>query len=428
MPVLTDLTTPELRKFHEQVIKDFGAFRARGLKLDMTRGKPSPEQLDQSNPLMQLPGNQDFTLTDGSDARNYGGGVQGLAEARELFTEVVGVPIDQIIVANNSSLTLMHDCIVYALLKGLPGGDAAWGKAGELKFLCPVPGFDRHFAISEAYEFDMIRVEMTGEGPDMDEVERLAADPSVKAMWCVPKYSNPSGDTYSDDTIQRLAAMKTGAPDFRLFWDNAYALHDIDEQGEEILNILVECEKAGNPDRAFVFISTSKVTLAGAGLGVFASSPTNIDWALAHMRTRSIGPDKLNQLRHVRYLKDTAGMRALMERHRQLIVPKFEAVYTIFAKFLGGMSAATWSEPKGGYFISLNVMDGCAARTIELAGEAGIVLLSPGACYPYGNDPRDRHIRIAPTFPELTELEPACEGISLAILLAVSEKLLSERN
>jgi DNA-binding transcriptional MocR family regulator len=428
MPLLTDFSASDLRDFHERVRKDYDAFCARGLKLDMTRGKPSSEQLDLSNALLRLPDNIDHQLKDGSDARNYGGSLQGIMEARELFSEVLGAPVEQIIVGNNSSLALMHDCIVYALLKGVADGDAPWSEMSKISFICPVPGYDRHFAICEEYGIEMIPVEMTGEGPDMDEVERIAADPSVKAMWCVPKYSNPSGDTYSDETVRRLGAMKTGAPDFRLFWDNAYTLHNLTEPRREILNILEVCEDAGNPDRAFVFGSTSKITFGGGGLALFASSPANIAWLVASMQKRTIGADKLNQLRHVRYLNDMAGLDRLMERHRAVIAPKFEAVYGAFDKHLEGTGAATWSKPEGGYFIDVNVLDGCAARVVELAKQAGVALVSAGATFPYGKDPRDRNIRIAPTFPELTDLEIASEGISLAILLGVSEKLLAEHS
>jgi DNA-binding transcriptional MocR family regulator len=427
MTELNDLPTPELRAFHERVRGEFDAFCERGLKLDMTRGKPAAEQLDLSNALLRLPDNVDFTLADGTDARNYGGSPQGIAEARELFTEMMGAPPDQIVIGNNSSLALMHDCIVYALLKGVPGPDGPWDRAGKISFICPVPGYDRHFAICEEFGIGMIPVAMTGKGPDMDEVERLAADPSVKGMWCVPKYSNPSGDTYSDDTVRRLAAMKTGASDFRLFWDNAYSLHYLTKPREEILNVLEVCTQAGNPDRAFVFGSTSKITFGGGGLALFASSPANVKWLLARIQKRTIGPDKLNQLRHVRYLKDAAGLDALMGRHCALIAPKFEAVQQAFDKRLKGTGAATWTKPGGGYFISVDVIDGCAARVIDLARQAGVAMVSAGATFPYGKDPRDRNIRVAPTYPGLADVTQASEGIALAILVGVSETILAGR-
>lgn len=428
MSELKDLSTPDLREFHDECARNHEAFRARGVTIDMTRGKPSTAQLDLSNALLRFPENMDYHLADGSDARNYGGSIQGVLEARELFTGLLGAPADQIIVANNSSLALMHDCIAYALLKGVPGGGGAWRDSKKTSFLCPVPGYDRHFAICEEYGIDMIPVEMTGVGPDMDEVERLVAAPEVKGMWCVPKYSNPSGDIYSDDTVRRLAAMKTGGSDFRLFWDNSYALHNLSDERREILNILEICEQAGTPDRAFVFGSTSKITFGGGGLGLFASSPANVAWLAERMKKRSIGPDKLNQLRHVRHLKDVAGLNRLMEGHRDIVAPKFQAVYTGFNAHLEGTGAAAWTEPEGGYFISVNVIDGCARRVVELASQAGIALVPAGATFPYGNDPRDRNLRVAPTYASLAELAPASEGIALSILLAVSEKLLSERN
>lgn len=426
MTELKDLPPDELRAFHGKTRKAYDQFRSHGLKLDMTRGKPAGDQLDLSNALLRLPDNVDYTLADGADARNYGGSLQGIAEARELFTTMLGTPAEQIVVGNNSSLALMHDCILYALLKGVAGSPRPWKDEERVAFICPVPGYDRHFAICEEYGIEMIPVAMTGAGPDMDEVERLAADPTVKGMWCVPKYSNPSGDNYSDETVRRLAAMKTGAPDFRLFWDNAYALHLLTEPRAEILNMLEECAKAGNPDRAFVFGSTSKITFGGGGLALFASSPANVAWLLQRMGKRSIGPDKLNQLRHVRYLKDHAGLEALMKRHCALIRPKFEAVYDAFDKYLVGTGAATWTKPGGGYFISVDVIDGCAARVIELAREAGIALVPAGATFPYGNDPRDRNIRVAPTYPDLEDIKKASEGIALSILVGVSEELLSD--
>jgi DNA-binding transcriptional MocR family regulator len=428
MPLLTGLSTADLRQFHERIREDFDTFCAQGLKLDMTRGKPSAQQLDLSNALLRLPDNMDHQLRDGSDARNYGGSVQGILEARELFSEVLGAPAEQIIVGNNASLALMHDCIVYALLKGVAGSDAPWSETAKVSFICPVPGYDRHFTICEEYGIEMLSVEMTGDGPDMDEVERLAALPHVKGMWCVPKYSNPSGDTYSDETVRRLAAMKTGAADFRLFWDNAYALHNLTEPRREILNILELSEEAGNRDRAFVFGSTSKITFGGGGLALFAASPANIAWLVASMQKRTIGPDKLNQLRHVRYLQDVAGLDQLMTRHRAIMLPKFEIALAAFDTHLEGTGAATWTKPEGGYFIDVNVLDGCAKRVVELAKQAGVALVPAGATYPYGKDPRDRNIRVAPSYPELSEMGPACEGISLAILLVVCEKLLAEHS
>ena len=398
----------------------YAALQERGLKLDMTRGKPSPEQLDLSEGLAALPGNRDHRSDAGEDVRNYGG-VQGLAEVRALFAPVLGAPPERIAVGNNSSLALMHDCIVYALLKGVPGGAQAWSKDEEIRFLCPVPGYDRHFALCETYGIGMIPVPMTADGPDMDVVEREVRDPRVKGMWAVPQYSNPGGETYSDATVARLARMETGAQDFRLFWDNAYALHHLTERRPNLRNVLEACAEAGHPDRAIVFASTSKVTLAGAGLAMLASSDANIRWYLANAGKRSIGPDKLNQLRHVRFLRDQAGLDALMDGHRRLLAPKFRAVTETLARHLGGTGVARWSEPEGGYFILLEVPEGCATRVVKLAATCGLALTPAGATHPYGRDPQDRLLRLAPSYPKPAEVEAAAEVVAICVLLAAVE-------
>lgn len=387
----------------------------------MTRGKPSPEQLDLANALLSLPGDGDFVSASKEDLRNYGG-LQGLSEARNLFAPMLGAPPDRVVVGNNASLAMMNDCIVWALLKGVPGSTAPWSQTPQPAFLCPVPGYDRHFMISEEYCFRMLPVPLTGNGPDMDKVEELAADPSVKGMWCIPKYSNPTGEIYSPETAQRLAAMKTGAPDFRLFWDNAYAVHHLTEQRHEVANILDLCQKVNNPDRAFVFASTSKVTFAGAGLAFFASSAANVRWYLANAMKRTIGPDKLNQLRHVRFLKNEEGLLRHMDAHRALIAPKFEAAIAALEKRLGGTGVAKWSKPEGGYFISVDVVEGTARKVVELAKEAGVALTPAGATWPGGRDPYDRTLRLAPTFPSLSDVRAASEVIALCILLAAVEK------
>ncbi|AWN36488.1 aminotransferase [Methylobacterium radiodurans] len=420
MPPLSDLSTDALADLRAGLRQEYDALKGQGLKLDMTRGKPASAQLDLSAEMLALPGNRDTTAEDGTDARNYGN-LQGLSETRALFSTLMGAPADQIVVANNSSLALMHDTIVYALLKGVPGGKGPWSKEEPITFLCPVPGYDRHFALCEGYGIRMIAIPMTGEGPDMDAVEKAAADPSVKGIWCVPKYANPSGETYSAETVRRLASMNTGAPDFRIFWDNAYAVHHLTAERPELANILDACAEAGNPNRAFVFASTSKVTLAGAGLALWASSPENVRWYLAQAGRRSIGPDKLNQIRHVRFLRDDAGIAAHMEKHRELIAPKFAAVEEAFAARLGGQGVAQWSAPKGGYFITLDVQDGTASRVVALAKEAGIALTPAGATHPYGRDPNDRTLRIAPTFPSLAEVRKAAEAVALCTLLAAVE-------
>ena len=423
MPELATLSADDLRTFHVHARKDYDAFKRKGFALDMTRGKPSDEQLDLSNELLRLPGNGDWHQADGGDTRNYFGSIQGLPEARALFAEIMGAPPEQILIGNNASLAIMHDCITFALLKGMPGGDKPWAQ-GPATFLCPVPGYDRHFGICEAYDIDMVPVALTGNGPDMNEVERLVADPAVKGIWCVPKYSNPTGETYSEETVGRLAAMETGAADFRIFWDNAYASHHLTDERPYLANILEACAAAGNPDRVFVFASTSKMTFAGGGLSLMATSPDNMKWYCERLSKRTIGPDKLNQLRHVRFLKNQSGIDALMEGHRRLLAPKFEAVDTIFAERLGGTGAATWTRPLGGYFISVDVMDGCAKRVVALAGEAGLTLVKAGATFPYGRDPKDRNIRIAPSFPSLDDVKTAAEGVAVCTRLAVSEALL----
>lgn len=419
MTDVAQLTSPAVSG---QVQESYDAFKAKGLRLNLTRGKPSSDQLDASGALLSLPGEADFMAEGATDCRNYGG-LQGLAEARRLFSGLMGAPAEQVIVANNSSLALMHDTVVYALLKGTCDGEKPWSQQGEISFLCPVPGYDRHFKICEDYGIRMIPVALGEDGPDMAAVERLvAADASIKGMWCVPKYSNPTGTVYSDGVVERLAAMKTAAPDFRLYWDNAYAVHHLTEERVEIANILDLSARHGHANRAFVFASTSKITLPGAGLAMFAGSPANVKWLTARMTPRTIGPDKLNQLRHVRYLKDEAGMMALMDRHRALLAPKFDTVLDTFNRQLAGLPGVSWTRPKGGYFISLDVPKGCAKRVVELAKAAGVELTPAGATHPLGNDPEDRTIRIAPTFPELAEVALAAEGVAVCVRLAIAER------
>ena len=404
-----------------QIQAAYDAFKAKGLKLNLTRGKPASAQLDFSNDLLSLPGTTDYTAEGATDCRNYGG-LQGLAEARRLFASLMGAPSEQVVVGNNSSLALMHDTVVYALLKGTCDSVKPWSK-DDIAFLCPVPGYDRHFKICEDYGIRMIPVALTEAGPDMEEVERLVAqDASIKGIWCVPKYSNPTGTVYSDAVIERLASMKTAAPDFRLFWDNAYAVHHLTDERIEIANILELSAKHGNPNRAFVFASTSKITLAGAGLSLFAASPGNVKWLSARLTPRTIGPDKLNQLRHVRFLKNEEGIHQLMDKQRSIIAPKFQKVLDIFDEKLSNLSNVEWTKPKGGYFISLDVPKGCAKRVVALAKEAGVELTPAGATHPHGNDPDDRTIRIAPTFPELPEVTQAAEGVALCVQLAIAEQ------
>ncbi|QGV77528.1 aminotransferase class I/II-fold pyridoxal phosphate-dependent enzyme [Streptomyces ficellus] len=417
----TELSPDALSGLLDRARQDYEALVGRGLSLDLTRGKPAPEQLDLSGELLALPGTR-FSAADGTDVRNYGG-LHGLPELREIFAEVLQVPVAQLLAAGNSSLELMHDCLVHALLSVVPGAESRWVEQERIAFLCPVPGYDRHFALCERFGIDMIPVPMTPEGPDMDAVERLVAeDPSVKGIWCVPKYSNPDGVSYSDATVARLAAMPTAAPDFRIFWDNAYAVHHLTDEPVEIADLLGACADAGHPDRAFVFGSTSKITAAGAGVAFFGSSPANVTWLLANNAKRSIGPDKINQLRHVLFLKDADGVRAHMEGQRALLQPKFEAVARILDAELGGTGLATWTSPRGGYFVTLQVPDGCAKEVVRRAAEAGIVLTPAGATHPYGDDPRDAVIRIAPSYPGLAELEQAIEGLAVCVRLVGYEQ------
>jgi len=406
---------------HHQIEQAYRRFQTKGLKLNLTRGKPSSRQLDLSEELLSLPDAKDHFARDSVDCRNYGG-LQGLAEARALFSGIMGAPPEQVVVGNNSSLAFMHDIVVYALLKGTCDSAIPWSRQ-ETTFLCPIPGYDRHFRICEDYGIRMVPVALKDDGPDMDEVERLVAeDPSVKAMWCIPKYSNPTATIYSEAVIERLAAMKTAAPDFRLFWDNAYAVHHLTEERIQIANMIERSARHGHANRPLAFMSTSKITLAGAGLALFAASAENVKWLVACMTPQTIGPDKINQLRHVRFLKNEAGIQELMDRHRALIAPKFRKVLEIFDQHLGHLPDVSWTRPKGGYFITLQVPSGCARRVVALAREAGIELTPAGATHPYGKDPEDRTIRVAPTFPEMEEVVLAAEGTALCVLLAAAEK------
>ncbi|MFG2650640.1 aminotransferase [Streptomyces sp. NPDC048436] len=417
----TELSPDALTGLLERARQDYEELAGRGLSLDLTRGKPAPEQLDLSEELLSLPGGR-YTSADGTDVRNYGG-LQGLVELREIFADVLQVPAGQLLALGNSSLELMHDCLVHALLSVVPGAESRWVEQERIAFLCPVPGYDRHFALCQRFGIDMIPVPMTAEGPDMDVVERLVAEnPAVKGIWCVPKYSNPDGVCYSDATVARLASMQAAAPDFRIFWDNAYAAHHLTDQPVEIADLLGACAEAGNEDRAFVFGSTSKITAAGAGVAFFGSSPANVKWLLANNAKRSIGPDKINQLRHVLFLRDADGVRAHMERQRALLQPKFEAVARILEAELGGTGLARWTDPKGGYFVTLEVAEGCAKEVVRRAAEAGIVLTPAGATHPYGNDPRDATIRIAPSYPSLAELEQAIKGLTTCVRLVGYEQ------
>ena len=426
MPQLSQLRADDLRAYQAQVRQRYDAFARRGLKLNLTRGKPSSSQLDLCNALLSLPGSDYFA---GSiDCRNYGE-LQGLPELRAILAPIFGVTADRVVIGENASLSLMHDSVAFALLKGTCDSERPWSKEARVAFLCPVPGYDRHFSICQEFGIEMIAVPLLEDGPDMDVVERLVAqDPQIKGMWCVPKYSNPSGVTYAARTVERLATMPTAAPDFRLFWDNAYAVHHLTQERVQIENIDALCARAGHANRAFIFGSTSKITFAGAGVGCFASSANNISWFLKRIEKRTIGGDKINQLRHVRLLRSPAGIDALMDRHRDILAPKFARVGELFDEHLATSGVATWTQPRGGYFITLDVLDGCARQVVQLAKQAGVELTPAGATHPYGKDPRDRSIRIAPSFPDLAEVTQAAEGVVLSVLLATTEKLLAQQS
>lgn len=396
----------------EQLEKRYNEIKARGLTLDMTRGKPCAQQLDLSSGLLDCLGG-DYKAADGTDCRNYGG-LDGLPEAKKLFAEFLEVTPTEIIVAGNSSLSLMYDSVAQAVLRGVPGGSKPWREVRP-KFLCPSPGYDRHFAVCEHLGIEMTIVRMTEEGPDMDEVERLAAgDESIKGIWCVPKYSNPTGVVFSDAVVGRLARMKA-APDFRIFWDNAYAVHHLTDKPKALKNLLAACKAAGNPDRVLIFGSTSKVSFAGAGVAMMAGSEANIAYTKQNMSLQTIGPDKLNQLRHVRFFRDMAGIEAHMKKHAAILKPKFDTVTAILERELGESGAAWWTRPAGGYFISVDTKDDCAKAVVKMAAEAGVKLTNAGATFPHGKDPSDRNIRIAPSMPSQSEIEQAMELVAICI-------------
>ncbi len=419
------MSKDELSAEFSKVKKEYAFLTTLGLHLDMSRGKPGADQMDLSRRMFDLVGNDlGFKNKDGIDCRNYGG-LDGLSELKELFAGILGLLPSQIIVGGNSSLNMMYDTIAQAMTHGL--GGEPWMKQGEIKFICPVPGYDRHFAITEHFGIKMIPIQNNEDGPDMDKIEELIKDPAVKGMWCVPKYSNPEGITYSDEVVKRLANMKPAAKDFRIFWDNAYAIHDLYEEGDELLNIYDECVKAGNPDLVIMFTSTSKITFPGAGVAAQAASPNNVEILKSRMMFQTIGPDKLNQLRHARAFKSVADVKEHMKEHAGILRPKFESVLNELENELEGLEIAKWNTPKGGYFISLNVMDGCAKRVEELCAGAGMILTKVGATYPYGYDENDSNIRIAPSFPPVEEIKKASRVLCVSVRYAVLEKLLSEK-
>ena len=419
MKILSTMDNNALIEKESELAVRLAEFVAQNLNLDMTRGKPCAAQLDLSTGLLGALGAH-FIAADGSDCRNYGG-LDGLPEMKSLFAEILETAPAHIIVGGNSSLTMMYDALVRAMLFGVPDGDGPWMHQGHLKFLCPSPGYDRHFGITEHLGFELIPVDMKEDGPDIQRVEALvAADPSIRGIWCVPKYSNPTGVSYADGVVKRLAAMPAAASDFRIMWDNAYTEHHLTGEADVILNILPACQRVGHENRALVFASTSKMSFPGAGVAAMAASPGNIADAKRHLAMQTIGPDKLNQLRHVALFPDLDRIRAHMRHHAEVIKPKFDAVQRVLHRELDGTGAATWTEPRGGYFVSLDTNDdGCAREALQLAAQTGVKFTAAGAPFPYGRDPRDRNIRIAPTFPALTEIETAIQVLATCVLLAV---------
>lgn len=423
---LLSMTPGEIKAIKRQAAEQYRDFKARGLCLNMARGKPCVEQLDLALGVLEaLHARSEFANSNGDDCRNYGVW-NGLPEMREIFGQLLGVPADNIILGNNSSLQMMFDTISQGYTHGC-GGYTPWCKQGDVKFLCPVPGYDRHFAVTEYFGIKMIPVPMLKTGPDMDIIECLVQDPSVKGCWCVPKYSNPTGITYSDETVRRFARLRPAAKDFRIMWDNAYCVHDLTDQPDELLNIYEECVKEGTEDQVIIFASTSKISFPGAGVAALASSAKTIASLKTRTTVQTIGSDKLNQLRHVLFLHDAEGVRSLMKGHRKILAPKFNIVLDALENELAELDVARWSHPKGGYFVNLDVMSGCAKRVVELCREAGVELTDAGATFPYGMDPNDSNIRIAPSFPPEGELRQAMELLCIAIKLAASEKLLFER-
>ena len=425
MKAYQELSKEELLTLQSSLQKEFEDAKGKGLKLDMSRGKPAVSQLMMGMDIMDtLTSESDMKSEEGVDVRNYGG-MDGIAEAKRLMADIMGVDPSQVIVFGNASLSIMYDTVSRSVTHGVMGS-TPWCKLDKVKFLCPAPGYDRHFAITQHFGIEMITVPMLPTGPDMDMVEELVSnDESIKGIWCVPKYSNPQGYSYSDETVRRFANLKPAAKDFRIYWDNAYAVHHLyEDRQDEILEILSECEQAGNPDMVFEFCSTSKISFSGAGIAAMAASKANLDFVKKSMTIQTIGYDKINQLRHVRYFKDIQGIREHMRKHADLLRPKFEAVQDVLDKELSGLGIGSWTKPNGGYFISFQTMDGCAKAIVAKCKEAGVVLTNAGATYPYGIDPKDSNIRIAPSFPTPEEMAVATDLFVLCVKLVSVEKLL----
>ena len=419
-----DRTTEELKQEYAAVKTEFEALKAKNLKLNMARGKPGREQLDLVSDILTVLAKPEDCVVDGVDARNYGE-LTGLKCAKEFWADMLGCKPEECFVGGNASLTLMFDTITKGYTHGMLHSEKPWCKLDTVKWLCPAPGYDRHFKITEAYGFEMITIPMTATGPDMDMIEDLVKDPAVKGIWCVPKYSNPDGIIYSDETIHRLAALKPAAPDFTIMWDNAYCVHEFDGDFVPFEDILTLCREAGNPDMVYEFASTSKITFPGAGVSVVASSEENIRYMTKLLSIQTISYDKVNQLRHVLFLKDKATTLALMQQHAAILKPKFDAVIAALQREIAPLGIATWTAPKGGYFISVDTLPGLATRTLALCAEAGVVMTPAGATFPYGKDPQDRNIRIAPSLPPVAELEQAMDVFCICLKMAALEQAMA---
>ena len=417
---LSDLDPTQFSELAQRTRQQYDELKARNLNLDLTRGKPSSEQLDFSNALLSLPGEGDYTDNTGVDVRNYGG-LTGIADIRELWAEALGIDPDNLIAGDSSSLNIMFDLISWSYIWGNNDSPRPWKDEETVKWICPVPGYDRHFAITEHFGFEMVQVPMTPTGPDMDAVEELVKDPQVKGMWTVPVFGNPTGVTFAPEVVEKLAAMETAAPDFRIVWDNAYAIHTLTGAQTDNPDVIALAEKHGNPNRFWYMSSTSKITLAGSGVAFFASSKANLEWYASHASIRGIGPNKVNQLAHARLLGDAQGLHTLMKQHASSLAPQFEAVVGILQDRLGEFGVTQWTEPEGGYFISLDVLDGSATRVWELAKDAGITLTKAGASFPHGVDEKDQNIRLAPSLPPLDEVRTAMDGVATCVLLACVE-------
>lgn len=423
---ISQMTKEQLEKFYNEQVSLLAEYKAKGLNLDMSRGKPAPEQLNLTNEMLTHCLDGDHISERGVDCRNYGV-LDGIYEAKRLLMPMLGIGRYEIIIGGNSSLQLMYDTIARAMLLGVKDSPKPWCKCERVKWLCPAPGYDRHFAMCEAFGIEMITVPMNADGPDMDMVEKLVSeDDEIKGIWCVPKYANPTGVTYSDEVVKRFANLKPKAPDFRIFWDNAYCVHDLYDEHENLLNILEECKKAGNPDMVFIFGSTSKISFPGGGIAAIGASEENINFMKEQMSFQTIGYDKLNQLRHAKFFKDFDGLMEHMKKHRDIIKPKFEIVLNALEAEIEPLGIGQWSKPKGGYFVSFNGEEGTAKRIVALCADTGVVLTKAGAAFPYGKDPEDKNIRIAPTYPTRDELKTAMEVFCVAVKLATAEALLNK--